>query len=312
MRKLEFRIPISPTRSFFHQVHFFESTLRQHGPAYVAALVHVIVGDDCSVEEVTRANTWSEGRNVRWTCVPKAIFERYGIHGTADYRYVPNTDADVIVLSDADTVVVKDIDALIDCLDPTQATICGHMAHYPPPVPETNTLQIKTNDDIWPRLMEAFGVDAEHLYRHSMDVSGDNGLIPPYFNLGFIVLTRSALDAFRTQIWQTQDRLLAVLPSHMRCQIAATLIALKAKMRVIALGAEYNLANDVQHSEHNGVKAEDARVIHYLRSDELKREEIVLPEHLLEVLGRDLSNPVNRVLQWHLRRYAGSELGIQC
>lgn len=305
---IEFRIPISPTRSFFHQVRFYESTLRKLGGVYASAKLTVIVGDNADMERVRAENDWSAGRNVEWIGAPTEVFNRYGYYGTADYRYAPESEADLIILSDADTVIARPLD-LFERINPDRAVVAGHMAHYPPWTPGERS---SDGAPMWDKLFAAFGIDSSQLqHRYSMDVEGAYGSAPPYFNLGFIALTQAALERFRNQIWNTQDRLLAIYPSHMRCQISVTLVALSSGMEVSALPAEYNLANDELHLRAAGITAEQARVIHYLRSDELNREFVVLPEHLPAVLRQECKNPINQRLQELLGEYARIEFGIE-
>ncbi|MFZ2029823.1 MAG: hypothetical protein WAU68_05920 [Vitreimonas sp.] len=311
VRSLEFRIPISPTRSFFHQVRFFEHALRRLGGIYADAKLLVVVGDNTTHDAIVRENDWSLGRNVEWRCVPREIFDRYGIHGTADYRYVPETEADLLILSDADTVLARDLDPLVTSIDATRAVVAGHMAHYPPPHPDHGPLANVDPNELWPALLAAFeAASPQEWHRHSMDIERLRPLAPPYFNLGFVALTQPALAIFRDEIWGTHNRFLEIFPTFMRCQLAVTIVALRAGMRLETLSPQYNLANDIRHLICNQIAADDARVIHYLRNDELKREEMVLPENLPHVLSRRYENPVNQRLQQILRAYAAAEFDI--
>src|SRR5262249_23932190 len=134
MPRLEFRIPISPTDAFFSQVHFFDLALRRLGGPYERSRLVVIVGDKCNLEEVRMGNPWSAERNVVWQKVPDQTFDRYGLHGTADWRFMVDGEAaDIIILSGADTVLVRDIDPLFRLLSGDHAVTAGHMAHLPPP-----------------------------------------------------------------------------------------------------------------------------------------------------------------------------------
>lgn len=311
MPTVEFRIPLSPTRSFFHQVRFFEHWLRRLGGRYEDALLTLVVGDDAVIDDVLAQNEWSNGRKVRWIGVPSEIFRQYGLHGTADYRYFPGAEADFIVLSDADTVLVRDIDPLLDTLDGSMPLVAAHMAHWIPAPVETGPFANVEPDGLWPDLLREFELGMPRtLYPYSMDPKGQFAPIPPYFNLGFVLLSAPTLEVFRAHLFPVQDRLLEIYPSFMRCQLAVTLIALRHGIPTHCLPAQYNLANDVRHLSCNYLSPADARVIHFLRGDELVRETMVLPEGIIAACERICTNPVNQLLQGMLRDYARNEFGL--
>lgn len=294
---LEIRIPISPTRSFFHQVRFFEHNLRRLGGVYATALLRVVVGDDADMGAVRQQNFWSVGRPVEWVGVPADIFARYGVWGTADYRLLLEPRADLVVLADADTVWLRDIDPLL-VADRRGKWVAGHMAHVAPPVPAgAGTLAGTRRAEIWPALLAAFGLATpDRLYSHSMDEAGVFGRVPANFNLGFVALTADGVRACGRRILPVQDRLLALCPSRMRCQIALTLACLIEGVEMRVLPAEYNAANDPRHAACNGLSAGQVRVLHYLRRNELERDRILLPEHRAETLALKVADPFNSLL----------------
>ncbi len=297
MTSLEFRVPISPTPGFFSQARLFRYALDRQGGRYRDALLTIVVGDGADIAAVAAANAWAQGRPVRWIGVPRAVFDEFGIHGTADYRYLPPPAADVTIISDADTALVAPVDDLLLRIDKAAAELYGHMAHYPP-TDIAETFAINGADGaFWAPLLAHFGVappQARHPY--SMDAGGAHGLAPPYFNLGFLAMTAPALRAFGEEIFPVQRELLRVFPSHMRCQFAASIIGLKRCARVEALSAIYNLANDDAHLRAGGVTADAARVIHYLRETEFSRSAFLLPGALEETLARDYKNAVTQRL----------------
>jgi hypothetical protein len=312
MRSVEFRVPMSPTRSFYHQARLFDFALRKLGGGYRDAKVAMIVGDNEPIERVRAQNSWSIGRNVEWIAVPPEVFNRYGIHGTADYRYFPDSNADFVALSDADTILVRDIDPLLESIDPDEPVVAGHMAHWAPEMTKAGSLGEINEAQLWGSLLQAFGLEPPaELHRYSMDRDQRFAPIPAYFNLGFILMTRSALAEFRQRVFAVQDKLLELYPTNMRCQFAVTLMALQSGVRLLALPAEYNLANDLGHLTCNRLSVEDARVIHYLRSEELKRESLALPEGVQAAVGFQSANPINRRLQQLLLQYATEELSLE-
>jgi hypothetical protein len=295
--RLEFRIPISPNPGFFAQVRAFDFALRRLGRPYSTACLTVFVGDNCDIEAVRAANTWS-GDRVHWRDVPRAIFDEFGIHGTADWRWVPQAkDVDLVLLSDADTVLLRDIDPLLLSFPLDRAAVRGHMAHLPPPS-DGHALPSSDSVEYWPTLFGRFGAPwPDQLFSYSMDEGGRLPQAPAYFNLGFLACSPAALTIVGHQIFQLQRELMAALESYMRCQIAVCILSYKNGFDVGTLPAQYNAANDSLHMRNNYISDDDIRVLHYLRSDEIDRSRIFQASHIDEFLNMELENRANRRLQ---------------
>lgn len=295
--RLEFRIPISPTPGFFAQVRVFDFALRRLGPPYSQARLFVCVGNDCDIEAVRAANAWSTDR-VYWEAVPRAVFAECGIHGTCDWRLLRGAgEADVIILSDADTVLLRDIDPLLANMPTNRPAVRGHMAHLPPPS-SGGSLPASDSPGYWPALFEHFGAPwPERLFGYSMDESGRFPQIPAYFNLGFVALNPAGLAVFTQHIFDFQKAFTRSINSHMRCQIAVSCIAYEHGFDIDVLPANYNAANDLTHLRCNYISAEDIRVLHYLRTDEIERSLIFQDDHIDKFLAAELLNPSNRALQ---------------
>ncbi len=319
---LEIRIPISPTRSFFAQVRFFEHCLRRLGPPYDPARLRIVVGNDPDMDAVRRANRWSAGRPVEWIGVPPAVFAAHNMWGTADYRYALDPCADLVVLADADTIWLRDIDPLRARMAQRAGAdgpgggaagrVAGHMAHVPPHAPPRGPFAGLAGAALWPSLLAEFGLEmpGQGLQLLSKDPAGQHGRIPPYFNLGFLALTPAACAVMAEHVFGLQDRLLEVFPSAMRCQIAVTLLALRHGLELMPLPAEYNAANDPYHLEATGVAPEAVRVLHYqYRAAGVIRERIVLPEHRAETLALRPGNPLDRMLLAQVRDFLDATAG---
>jgi hypothetical protein len=300
---LEFRIPISPTSGFYSQVKAFDYALRRLGPPYSCARLCVYVGDNCDIQEVRRANTWS-GASVEWEAVPREIFDEFGIHGTADWRLnPPSRDADLIILSDADTILLRDINPLLMAMPEDRPAIRGHMAHLPPPS-RGGDLPQPSSKEYWPRLFARFGAPwPDRLFAYSMDDTGQFPQIPAYFNLGFVAFNPAGLSALGLHIFDFQRKFVSAIECNMRCQIALSVIAYTQQLDVDVLPATYNAANDVEHLKRNYISVEDIRVLHYLRTDEIDRSTIFLSEFMNTFLAMELVNPVNRALQSFAKAY---------
>jgi len=306
-KRVEFRIPISPTESFFSQVRFFNFALRELGGLYTDALLRIAVGDNCDIDQVRRKNKWSEKFNIIWDRVPDHIFNESGIWGTANWRLnSPPDNSDLICLCDADTVLLNDINPAVDSLTSSLATVRGHMAHAPPPVsdcPDSRT------EAFWPWLFSKFDITPPtKSFRYSMDVDKSYPMSPPYYNLGFVLMNPAALEIFGREIHDTELKIKALTKSQMRCQIAVTLIAYRNGMDIDCLSAEYNAANDIGHLNAQRLAVKDIRLLHYLRTDEVNRSKIFTSEHIDTFLDTELNNPANIRMQKLARQYRQAQL----
>lgn len=307
-RRIEFRIPISPTEKFFSLVRFYNFALRRlESPQYQDARLLVVVGDHCDLDAVRRENEWSENFNIGWERVPDEIFAEFHWAGTANWRLsIPAGDADIVVLSDADTVLLRDIDPLLMEFPLEEPAVKGHMAHLPPPFTISSAAPSAAGFEFWPWLFNIFGIPwPAATYRYSMDANGALPMSPAYFNLGFVALNAKALAVFASEIVETTRRVTAATESLMRCQIAVTIIAHRAGINIGTLPAAYNAANDLVHFSGNGLTVDQIRVLHFLRLDEIDRGE--LQPHLIDnLLARLLTNPANIALQNLAREYRES------
>ncbi|MEJ1161793.1 hypothetical protein [Prosthecomicrobium sp. N25] len=300
---IEFRIPISPTPGFFAQVRLFDFALRRLGGPYRTARILVVVGDGCDLEDVRRRNPWAEGRPIDWTRVPDTVFERDGYWGTANWRYVPEADADIVVLSDADTVLLGPVHQALAPLATTRPALAGHMAHYWPPI-VSDILPPGRSPDFWPKLFDLCGAPLPaRLHPYSCNDDDGGPLAPVYLNLGFVALNRPALDVFRRSAFDLHGRLKTLLKSDMWCQIAVPVLASRHLMHATLLPAEYNAANDDIHIARHGIEPSSLRVLHYLREAEFVRSEFLLPGRIDDFLARRLDNPLNRLLQSVVRDF---------
>ena len=271
-------------------------------PHYRDARLLVIVGDHCDLDAVRRGNKWSENFDIGWERVPDEIFAEFHWAGTANWRFnIPAGDFDIIVLSDADTVLLRDIDPLLMEFPLEEPAVRGHMAHLPPPV--KSAAPSAAGPDFWPWLFNVFDVPwPADTYRYSMDVDGSLPPCPAYFNLGFVAVNAKALAVFTREIIETTRRVTATTDSLMRCQIAFAVIAHRAKINIGTLPAAYNAANDLGHLNQNGLTADQIRVLHFLRSDEIDRDELQL--HLIDgFLFCPMTNLANIALQRLAREY---------
>ncbi|GLJ00357.1 hypothetical protein Sbs19_41740 [Sphingobium sp. BS19] len=116
-----------------------------------------------------------------------------------------------------------------------------------------------------------------------------------------VLTTDIAHDIHWAEAWLKQHN-----GSHMRCQLAMTLIACHRDMDIACLPAAYNMANDIHHFRASGLTDGDVRVLHYLREIELHRQTFLLPEAIDTFLSRPMVLSINSRLQDLVRDYRTS------
>jgi hypothetical protein len=296
--QIEFRIPIAPTISFYNRVHFFCEALRRLGQGCANTLIRIVVGDYADLDEVRRINTWATQYNLQWHRVPDEISAAHDYYGTSDFRYaLPESTADVVVLADADTALVQPVAHDLSWMVCDEPCIAGHMAHIPPPSKFLKRSDLKARD-FWPFLFQEFSIPfPDELYRYSRDLAGEFPTAPAYYNLGFVALNWSALRVVKNAIFDVRERLNTIIQSEMRCQIALTLISYKHAFKRRNLPAVFNAANDDAYLRHNGVRPDDIKVLHYLRTNELDRDTFLSDAGRAIFLKANFHDPVNQLLQ---------------
>lgn len=296
--QIEFRIPIAPTISFYNRVHFFCAALRRLGRGYADTLVRIVVGDYADLDEVRRTNAWAAQYNLQWHRVPDEVSAAHHYYGTSDFRYaLPESTADLVVLADADTALAQPVAQNLSWMLCDEPCIAGHMAHIPPPSKflERSDLAVR---DFWPFLFREFSIPfPDELYQYSRDLAEEFPTAPAYYNLGFVALNWSALRIVKNAIFDVRERLNTIIQSEMRCQIALTLISYKHAFKRRNLPAIFNAANDDAYLRHNGVRPDDIKVLHYLRSNELDRDTFLTDAGRAIFLKANFHNLVNQLLQ---------------
>ena len=100
-------------------------------------------------------NAWSERSNTSWIRVPDDVADSFGMHGTANWRLVPDIDpGEALILSDADTVLIDTIDPALYDFPKDRPCIAGHMAHFPPPISWLAVRPEGRDPDFWPSLFD--------------------------------------------------------------------------------------------------------------------------------------------------------------
>lgn len=152
-------------------------------------------------------------------------------------------------------------------------------------------------------------MDCEHSGWGSLELQDGTRRCPPYFNLGVLLAPREVLGTLAETIYSEMEAVERVLKTPFRCQLALTLAILRSGVPWRELALRYNLPNDERFLARHAAELADARIIHYLRDEQLTRsEDFASAERVGEVLAREDLNPINARLRDALRELHGGVL----
>ena len=80
-------IAISPTESFFQQVHYLAVPLRHRGGKLRDSPIIVTVGDDCEPFDIGRKNAWARGYPIEFRWLPRNLYQQHSYYATSVQRY---------------------------------------------------------------------------------------------------------------------------------------------------------------------------------------------------------------------------------
>ena len=153
---VEIHIPISPTESFFRQVHYLAVSLRHRGGRLRDCPIVVTVGDNCEPFDIARKLLWSRHYPIEFRWVPRDLYRRYHYYATAVQRYGYDFRAPYVLLLDADLVVARNVDDLLDraVADPAVYAVLA----YRSPWENSGLLHVRSDEDWWRVAFETAGL----------------------------------------------------------------------------------------------------------------------------------------------------------
>jgi hypothetical protein len=302
---LEFRIPISPTAGFYSEIRLFAVSLARLGPPYSSARILISVGDCADLAQVRRENEWAARYPVEWRSVPHDRFRELGYIATGNDRYAERAEADVVIMCDADTCPVARFDDLLAMLsgEPKAAGLQAHSSPFRGSVGE--------NEAKWNELLGSIGLASRPLtQRYSMDPTGAMGWAPPYFNYGFVALSRAAFEIVSPLVSGHVRQTTTLVSERFFCgQIGLALTIAAAGITTLPLGHAYNCANDDLVFTTGLTSEDEIKVIHYLRGDEFDRRTFLAdPIAFRDFLAVPKRNRVSERLRRHVANVV-AELG---
>ena len=297
----EFRLPILPQASFFSNVKLAALSLAKLGGDYATAPLKVSVGGYTDEATVLATNRWSARYPVVWRVVPREI-SNIGFAADDD-RYVYEADSEIVILMDADACLVRPVDHLLYKLrDAKRPTVAGMQAHFPP------FREWSTSESQWRNLLAAEGYSNSDVpldFSYSMISAETTGHCPAYFNYGFVAFNKAGFEHIRPLIPANIDRAVELLEGtpavFFASQIGLAFSIIEAQLDVISLGPEYNCPNSNEMLAHGLADATDARVIHFLRTENFDRHSFLCQREAFDAFRTgSFDSPIIQLFQRHV------------
>lgn len=289
--RCEIHVAISPTPSFVTRVRYLATSVRRFGGALADSPVIVTVGDDHRVD-LGREHPWSRRLGVEWRWVDEPRWQRHGIAATALQRFRYEFDAPAVLMLDADTLFVRPIDDALAATARHEA-IRGLPAHVSP------FLEEEEGQGLWQEIFCEAGLASpamvcEHSGWQAMEFDPSRRRCPPYFNFGVLLASRRIIEMLGRSIFSDMEAVERVRRSFFQCQIALSLAILRSGAPWCQLPLRFNFPNDMRFLPRNQAELEDARIIHYLRDEQLNRaDDFASLESVTSLLTRNHMHPVN-------------------
>jgi hypothetical protein len=268
-KRLEIRVPISPTSYYFRHIHFMAASLQRLAGTIGDYEIVVCVGGDEEPRNLYEFLPWSSNYPLIWRWVDRTRFRQDGYWETSHEIFRQPGRGRFVMCADADIVFVRDFSDLLDDLErsPAVAGVIAHVSPFTKPVPPFDKmLPLET----WQHLCEGYGVALppltdEHTGWGVMATSSDHRFTPPYFNFGVVVAPFRLMDKISAEMARADEFVKASLTSGYRFQIALTLAILKNGLTTRSLPVRYNFPNDSRFDEKYPEDLNDIRILHYLR-----------------------------------------------
>ncbi len=218
-------------------------------------------------------------------------------------------DHDVYVKLDIDTFPARNFE---DVLDAVSAAGCigGVIAHHGfaawPGLPAR---------EAWRRLADGL-IDGPVAFSHHFSLIDDENpegerFTPFFINSGVIFLARPAFFRIAGEYPFVKKRATERIPvQYFADDVALSLAAMRSVVPTRALPLRYNFPNDEIAAKKFPYELQDARIIHYFRTDEIGRNVFANGERYARFVHSDFLG-VNRVFRDHAVKLIGSHYPFQ-
>lgn len=262
-RGVEIHIPISPTESFFQQVHYLLESLRQNGGRLRDAPVIVTVGEDCEPFDIARRLSWSRDYPVEFRWIPRQWYQQEFATGLDRFRHVFREPW--VLFLDADMVFARDIDDLLDraAADPAVYALPDHGS----PFQNSGLLDIHSDEEWWRLVFESAGLPEpvfESKYSGVGVLSGVPPRCPPYFSFATVLAPAEMMTTLGSTIHHERQFVDNVVTTFWRAQVALTLATIRHHLPWRAVPLRCNFPPTLRwYLPLLQEEWDDVRIIHY-------------------------------------------------
>jgi len=309
---IEFHIAAQPTPSFFSQIGMFALSLRELGPPYSVAPIHVSLGH---VEPVPIPEAYGLARcrdQLRWHWVTGEEFAANPF-AQSENRWRVIGDCEFVCMSDADTLFVRPIDELLRELRDRPA-VAGVGVHHPQftVTPEQNVRQG------WEyAAQKLLGRKVEFACRHTLQNKEEADNETPFCpNFGFVIGPRELMRRLGQDVYDLSRKVIDLFPvtpdsdpprmHFFSAQIGLALAIAKTQTPWRELPMRYNWPNDSTADSLYPEEIPQIRIIHYLRRELFERERIFCErESFARFMRTSFSEAGDQLLQERVRKLTG-------
>jgi hypothetical protein len=265
-RIVEIHVPISPTESFFQQMHYLSASLQQRGGRLRNCPIIVTVGEDCEPFDIRRRLSWTRHYPIEFRWIPRRLYQKHSYYATAAERFRYNFRSPFVLLLDADMVLSRNLNDLLERVSTKPALYA--MPAYGSPWGNSDLLNIRNDDDWW---REAFRVAEMGEPPFICEYSGHRVIFnesirncPPYFNQGVVLAPSAMIAAVGSALYQEMDFVNKTVEIFYRLQVALTLAIVRQEIPWRPLPIRYNYMTFlVGFAMAMPEEWEDVRIIHY-------------------------------------------------
>jgi hypothetical protein len=268
MVSVEIHIPISPRPSFFTMVHFLAASLRRRGGAFRDAKIVVSVGEDCEPFDLRHGHPELSKYDISWRWADRTAFRELSYFATGLRRW-NGFESDYVIMADADTLVLGDISEALRWLNGPRS-ICGVIATFPPFMArgDGNTDAVRWLDLFERAALSPPPFDSVHPgFGHFYDASQGIRNAPPYYNYGFVVGAREAMDSIAGTVEEDYRTAAAYMKSDLAAQAGLALSIVRHQVAYASLPVRFNMWSWPAYLHAFPEDFSDLRLLHYLHPE---------------------------------------------
>ena len=178
-------------------------------------------------------------------------------------------ESDYVVMADADTLVLGDISEALQWLRGPRS-ICGVIATFPPFMARGDG---NTDAERWPELFESAGLPPPPFnsvhpgFGYFYDASQGIREAPPYYNYGFVLGTREAMESIASTVEKDYRTAAAYMKTDLSGQAGLALSIVKHRVAYASLPMRFNMWSWPAYARAFPDDFSDVRLLHYLHRE---------------------------------------------